>query len=165
MEVHARHAADLVVRPAELSDLDAIHALECASFDTDRLSRRALRRFIAAPHRPLIVARSGAKLLGYALLAARRGGKTARIYSLAVDPRHGRRGVGRELLQACERYARAHGRVALRLEVRYDNCAAIALYRKLGYREFGRYPSYYADGAEARRFEKPLPAGSRDASA
>jgi ribosomal protein S18 acetylase RimI-like enzyme len=165
LEVHARHAADLVVRAAELSDLDAIHALECASFNTDRLSRRALRRFIAAAHRPLIVARSGAALLGYALLAARGGGKTVRIYSLAVDPRHGRRGVGRELLQACERYARAHDRVALRLEVRYDNCAAIALYRKLGYRECGRYPSYYADGAEALRFEKPLPTGRCDAPA
>ena len=151
-----RHAADLVVRSAELSDLDAIHALECASFDTDRLSRRALRRFIAAPHRPLIVAKFGSALAGYVLLAVRKHGKTARIYSLAVDPRQGRRGIGRALLQACERYARGHGRTALRLEVRYDNAAAIALYQKLGYRQFGRYPGYYADGGEALRFEKTL---------
>ena len=68
----------------------------------------------------------------------------------------GRRGVGRELLQAAERYARAHGRTRLRLEARYDNASAIALYEKLGYRTFGRYPGYYADGAEALRFEKAL---------
>ena len=75
---------------------------------------------------------------------------------MAVDPRRGRRGVGRELLNACERYARAHGRTALRLEVRYDNVPAIALYEKLVYRQFGNYPGYYADGAEALRFEKRL---------
>ena len=156
MDSLARKADDLVVRPAELADLEAIYALECASFATDRLSRRGLRRFITAPHRPLIVARSGSALAGYVLISVRRGGKSARIYSIAVDPRQGRRGVGRELLHACERYARAHGCVAVRLEVRYDNAPAIALYEKLGYHEFERYTEYYDDGAESLRFEKQL---------
>ena len=49
-------AAGLVVQPGGESELDAIHALECASFATDRLSRRALRRFLTASHRPLLVA-------------------------------------------------------------------------------------------------------------
>jgi len=146
----------MVVRAAEPQDLEAILALECAAFTNDRLSRRALRRFIKAPHRPLIVAKFGPVLAGYALIALRKGGKSCRIYSVAVDPKRGRRGVGRELLNACERYARAHERTSLRLEVRYDNAPAIALYEKLGYREFDRYPGYYADGAEALRFEKVL---------
>jgi ribosomal protein S18 acetylase RimI-like enzyme len=89
-------------------------------------------------------------------MALRAGGRTCRIYSIAVDPDCGRRGVGSELLHACERYARAHGRESLRLEVRYDNAPAIALYQKLGYRQFGVYRAYYADGAEALRFEKRL---------
>jgi ribosomal-protein-alanine acetyltransferase len=165
LEPFSRTAADIVIRAAELPDLEAIHALELAAFATDRLSRRALRRFILAAHRPLIVAKFGAALAGYALLAIREYGRTARIYSLAVDPRHGRRGVGRALLQACERYARGHGRAALRLEVRYDNAAAIALYEKLGYRQFGRYPGYYADGAEALRFEKTLRTNAGDRAA
>jgi [ribosomal protein S18]-alanine N-acetyltransferase len=57
---------------------------------------------------------------------------------------------------ACQSYALAHGRRALRLEVRADNGAAIALYERLGFREFGRYDYYYADGARALRFEKAL---------
>ena len=156
MDSHARKADDLVVRSAELADLESIFALECASFDADRLSRRALRRFLQSPMKPVIVARAGSSLAGYVLISTRRGGKSARVYSLAVDPRQGRRGVGRELLHACERYARAHGCERVRLEVRYDNAAAISLYEKLGYRQFGSYDGYYEDGAEALRFEKAL---------
>lgn len=154
----------MTIGPASLDDLDAIEALEAAAFTGDRLSRRSLRDFIRAPHRPLIVARFGERLAGYALMSARKDGRTARIYSLAVDPAQGRRGVGRALLQACERYARARGREALRLEVRYDNAAAIALYEKMGFRPFGHYAGYYEDGAAALRFEKRLPAAA-DATA
>ncbi len=152
----SHNAASLVVHSAAPGDVEAIYALECAAFVTDRLSPRSIRRAVAAPHRPLIVAKFGDKLAGYALVALRRGGKTARIYSIAVGAAYCRRGVGAELLHAAERYARAHGARALRLEVRYDNIGAIALYEKRGYRRFGRYPGYYADGAEAIRFEKPL---------
>ena len=149
-------AGGMMIQPAALEDLDAIEALEAAAFTGDRLSRRSLRSFVKAEHRPLIVARFGATVAGYALISKRRDGRTARIYSLAVDPAQGRRGVGRALLQACERYARAHGCDALRLEVRYDNSAAIALYEKMGYRDFGRHERYYEDGATALRFEKRL---------
>jgi ribosomal protein S18 acetylase RimI-like enzyme len=57
-------------------------------------------------------------------------------------------------MAACERYAAAQGRQSLRLEVRCDNAAAIALYERLGFRQFGHYAGYYADGARALRFEK-----------
>jgi ribosomal-protein-alanine acetyltransferase len=149
-------AAEFVIRPAEETDLEAIYALECASFETDRLSRRALRRFLRASHRPLLAARSSGRVVGYVLTSLVPRSKSARIYSLAVQKGQGRRGVGRELLHAAERYARAHGRASVRLEVRYDNAPAIALYEKLGYRTFGRYPGYYGDGAAALRFEKSL---------
>ena len=148
--------ADLVVQPGRQTDLDAIYALECAAFAGDRLSRRALRRFLHASHRPLLTARSNGRMIGYVLISMHPRSSAARIYSLAVQKDQGGRGVGRELLMAAERYARAHGRTRMRLEARYDNLAAIALYEKLGYRPFGRYPGYYDDGAEALRFEKAL---------
>jgi ribosomal-protein-alanine acetyltransferase len=157
-------AGGMTIQPAALGDLDAIEALETAAFTGDRLSRRSLRAFVRAAHRPLMVARFGERVAGYALISTRRGGRAARIYSLAVDPAQGRRGVGRALLQACERYARARHCETLRLEVRYDNAAAIALYEKMGYRPFGHHEGYYEDGATALRFEKRLEA-SGDASA
>jgi ribosomal-protein-alanine N-acetyltransferase len=151
------------IRAAEPGDLDAILALELAVFSTDRLSRRSLRAFIASPHRPLLVAISNEGLAGYALIALRRREAVARLYSIAVDRRSGRRGIGRALMAACERYAREHGRRALRLEVRADNGPAIALYERLGFHQFGHYDNYYADGAKALRFEKQLAAAAAPA--
>jgi ribosomal protein S18 acetylase RimI-like enzyme len=122
----------------------------------DQVSRRSLRYFLRAPHRPVIAATFEGELAGYVLVSLRKGGRTVRIYSLAVGTRFARRGVGRALLQACEGYARGHGRATLVLEVRYDNAAAIALYEDLGFRQFGEHADYYADGATALRFRKSL---------
>lgn len=164
MEHHPHTLGDMSIRSGGRDDLEAIFALECESFVQDRLSRRALRRFLDSQLKPVIVARSGDTLAGYAVVVTRQGARAARIYSLAVDNRHARRGVGRELLRACERYARTRGCSALRLEVRWDNTPAIALYERLGYRRFGIYPSYYEDGAEALRLEKSLEARDADAA-
>ena len=146
----------LVVRAAALGDLDAITKLEYDSFPEDRVSRRSLRYFLRAPHRPVIAATIDSEVVGYALVSLRKGARAARIYSIAVDARFVRRGVGLALLKACERYARVNGRAALRLEVRYDNAPAIALYEKSEFRHVGEHADYYADGATALRYEKTL---------
>jgi ribosomal protein S18 acetylase RimI-like enzyme len=146
----------IVVREARPGDLDAIARLEHESFETDRVSRRSLREFLRAKRRPVIAATIDDEIAGYALVALRKGARAVRIYSLAVDARFARRGVGRALMQTCEAYARRHGRSALTLEVRYDNAAAIALYESLGFRLFGEHAHYYSDGATALRYEKPF---------
>jgi ribosomal protein S18 acetylase RimI-like enzyme len=148
--------SSITIREARPRDLEAIARLENESFETDRVSRRSLREFLRAPHRPLIVATIDDELAGYALVSLRKGARALRIYSLAVDTRFTRRGVSRALLQACEAYGRRHHRTALTLEVRYDNASAIALYENSGFRQFGEHAHYYADGATALRYEKPL---------
>jgi [ribosomal protein S18]-alanine N-acetyltransferase len=153
----------IVVREARPRDLDAIARLENESFETDRVSRRSLREFLRAPHRPVIAATIDDELAGYVLVSLRKGARALRIYSLAVASRFARRGVGRALLQACEAYARRHRREAITLEVRYDNAAAIGLYEGCGFRHFGEHARYYADGATALRYEKLLlPASQRE---
>jgi ribosomal-protein-alanine acetyltransferase len=146
----------IVVREAVFGDLDAIAKLERASFETDQVSLRSFRRFLRMAHRPLIAASIDGALAGYALVSLRKGARAVRIYSLAVDVRFVRRGVGYALLQACEAYARRHGRTALTLEVRYDNAPAIALYEKWGFRQIGEHAHYYSDGAAALRYERSL---------
>jgi ribosomal protein S18 acetylase RimI-like enzyme len=55
------------------------------------------------------------------------------VHDLAVLPRWRGQGIGRRLLRAVETEARARGYCKITLEVRADNGAAMALYRRLGY--------------------------------
>ena len=152
----------LRVRDADIRDLDPIADLERLSFPDDQVSRRSFAYHLRAPERPVIAAEIDGELAGYVLLALRKGGRWARIFSIAVEPRFCRRGVGETLLAAAEKFARRHEREAITLEVRYDNKPAIALYQKCGFRPFGKHKEYYADGATALRYRKALarsPAG------
>ena len=144
------------VRKAGRGDLDALVALEQRVFATDRLSRRSLERFLATPTAEVIVAQENGDLAGTAIVLFRKRAAVARLYSIAVAPHQGGRGVAQRLLAAAETAALARGCRAMRLEVHVGNHAAIARYRKSGYREFDRHRGYYEDGGDALRFEKRL---------
>ena len=146
----------VTIRDGEARDLDALERLENAAFDADRLSRRSLRRFLSVPTTATPVAVCSGALAGYAMVGFRATSRAARVFSLAVDPGRGRRGIGRALLEACEARARARGCVEVRLEVRADNAAAVALYRGAGYEQFATLDDYYEDGAAALRFRRAL---------
>lgn len=140
------------LRDARPDDLAALLALE-ARFPGDRLSKRQFRHHLVSASSQLRIVDDGT---GYALVLFRAGSDIARLYSIAVDPAVRGRGLGAALLADAEAGAAARGATRLRLEVREDNAAAIALYRGRGYAVFGRYAGYYADGADALRFEKRL---------
>ena len=144
------------LRRGRMNDLDALLALEQAVFTVDVLSRRSLRRFLASPGAALIVAEECGRLAGYALVLFPPRSRLARLYSIAVAPHVGRRGVGPLLLAAAEKAAKRRKRRAMRLEVHEHNTRAIARYEKSGYRFFGRHRAYYDDRGDALRFEKPL---------
>ncbi len=144
------------LRRGRMSDLDALVALEQAVFTVGVLSRRSLRHFLGSPGAALIVAEASGRLAGYALVLFPPRSRMARLYSIAVAPHVGRRGVGPLLLAAAEQAAERRKRRALRLEVHEHNTRAIARYEKSGYRLFGRHRAYYDDRADALRFEKLL---------
>ncbi|WP_250460467.1 GNAT family N-acetyltransferase/peptidase C39 family protein [Microbulbifer litoralis] len=144
------------IRPVGAADTPALHALEQACFDSDRLSRRRLRHWVAAENRVFLVAEREEQLLGYVLVLLRRGTRLARLYSLAVGPRGRGQGIGKALLSAAEEASSHSGRLFMRLEVAEDNRAAIALYQQLGYRTFGSYANYYEDDGNALRMQKRI---------
>ena len=152
----ARRKPAAKLRRGRLRDLDALIALERAVFATDILSRRSFRRFLTAPGSTVLVAEAYGKLAGYALVLYPPRSRHARLYSIAVAPHIGRRGIGPLLLAAAEAAARRRGRRTMRLEVHEHNTRAIARYEKSGYRLFGRHRHYYDDRADALRFEKAL---------
>ena len=147
---------EMRVRRAEPGDVDALIKLEHRVFATDRLSRRSLRRLLDSPSAAVLVAVENAQLAGIAIVLFRARSAVARLYSIAVAPHVGGRGVAAMLLDAAEEAALARGCRIMRLEVHRANHAAISRYRKSGYREFGGYRAYYEDGADALRFEKRL---------
>lgn len=143
------------IRPARIIDLPALVALE-SRFPGDRLSPRQFRHHLGNPRARLRVVLQGRVVAGYTLVLLRRGCRVARLYSIAVDPASRGAGLGARLLADAEAQARKAGAVALRLEVRVDNAAAIKLYQRRGYRRFASLPDYYQDGAEAWRYERVL---------
>ena len=152
----ARKPPGVKLRRGRVSDLDALIALERAVFTMDVLSRRSFRHFLASRGATVIVAEEDGKLAGYVLVLYPPRSKLARLYSIAVAPHIGRRGVGPLLLAAAEAAARRHGRRRMRLEVHEHNGRAIARYEQSGYRLFGRHRNYYDDRGDALRFDKTL---------
>jgi hypothetical protein len=115
-----------------------------------------LARFLKSPTAEVLVAQEGERVAGTAIVLFRARSTVARLYSVAVAPHMGGRGLASRLLAAAEAAALARDCRVIRLEVHQANHAAIARYRKSGYREFGRHRDYYEDGGDALRFEKRL---------
>lgn len=144
------------IRCAVAADLDALIELEQRSFSSDRLSRRQLSYHIRNQSAAFLVASQDRVLLGDTLVFFRRHSQVARLYSLVIAEQARGHGLGRELLAAAERIAGERGCLEMRLEVRSDNQQAIKLYEKAGYTLRDVRPGYYEDGADARRYQKPL---------
>lgn len=145
----------LLCRDARPADLAALCELE-TQFPGDRLSRRQLRHHLSSPRAALRVLEGPTGLLGYSLLLHRQGSALWRLYSLVIDAGARGAGLGRTLLLDAQRQAAARGAAALRLEVRADNEAAIAMYRRAGYAECAGKPGYYDDGVDARVLQRSL---------
>ena len=111
----------------------------------------------------------------YCLLAETGGNVAAFILSeLAPDEGHiitldvlegyRRQGIGSQLLTAAETEAALRGGKRMVLETATTNKAAIALWRKHGYRQLVTIEGYYGEGRDAFRMGKDL-AAVRDAGA
>ncbi|GLR78610.1 GNAT family N-acetyltransferase [Azospirillum oryzae] len=154
-------AAFIRIRHAELADIAALLAIEEQSFPTDQMTQRNFRYAIHKAKGVVLTAyrqvpNVGGLPLAYGVVSFHAGTRFARLTSFAVAPGNRGQGIGRRLLAALEAAAAAHGCRGMRLEVRADNAAAIALYTAAGYRRFAEYPDYYEDGMAALRLEKPL---------
>ncbi|MEE4143203.1 MAG: GNAT family N-acetyltransferase/peptidase C39 family protein [Halieaceae bacterium] len=142
------------IRQALATDIDELLRLAGLAFRGDRLSRRSFRRWLRHSGCVFLVSEENGALGGYILVILRRGTRLARLYSLAVDPACQGKGIAVGLMERAEQAARDAGALYMRLEVAGNNTAAISLYRKLGYTQFGLYQDYYEDHSDALRMEK-----------
>jgi ribosomal-protein-alanine N-acetyltransferase len=136
----------LSVEPMALADLDAVVAIERASFATP-WSRGA---FVYELKQNRVarswVARASGQVIGY--LCLWEVGSEIHITNLAVHPAWRRQGVARTLLGTILEDARRRGLAGALLEVRPGNSEARVLYESFGFRMVGRRKGYYPDTGE-----------------
>ncbi len=146
----------IAIHRARESNLDALVELEQLGFSGDRMRRRQFRHHLRNDNAVVLIARDGPRALGSVIVLFRRNSLVARLYSLVIAPEARGLGLGRALLAAAQRRAKTRQCRSMRLEVRIDNPAAIALYETAGYKRIGQRVDYYEDGTNAWRYEKQL---------
>ncbi len=144
--------APAVVRLARRGDARGAWLVECVAFgEADRFTLRRIAGLIANPRARVFVAEAGAEVVGWAAVLLREdasGGRSGRLYTLAVSPTRAGRGLGRLLAEHA--MSALEGARVVSLEVRAENRRAIGLYESMGFRVTRRLPGYYA-GADGLR--------------
>jgi len=133
----------MTLRTATPDDLDAIMALERASFPADAWSEAMMREELVSPHGWYVVDEEGGRLVGYAGLRAVARAKDADVQTIAIAEAARGRGRGRVLLRALLDEAVRRDVEQVFLEVRADNPVAHGMYVSEGFVEIGRKPRYY----------------------
>ena len=122
-------------------------AIERAAF-SDPWSRRAFLDLLAQPHiRACAVEEPDGTLAGYALASV--AADEGEILNLAVAPLARGRGLGHVLLDALLDRFRREGVLAVYLEVRPSNAAALHLYESAGFRTVSTRRAYYRNPTES----------------
>jgi ribosomal-protein-alanine N-acetyltransferase len=141
----ARTMAGLVFRPAVPNDLDAIAAIERASF-SDPWNRASFAGLLDREHLHFIVATRGGAVVAFAIAYA--AGGEAEIANIAVATEARGQGTGSMLLRHLLSELTDAGTLEVWLEVRASNDAARALYARFGFSEVGQRRKYYVRPVE-----------------
>ena len=140
-----------IVTKASLRDLNAILKLEQVCFTKDAWTFLDVAGTLIASDIIRYKAAYGEELAGFAAAEIRKSEQTGWIITLGVFPQYRKQGIGSALLKECEK---ALLPLKIRLCVSTKNHEAIHLYKNIGYREVGIWPSYYADHCDAIVMEK-----------
>ena len=136
----------VLYRRMTLEDVDAVHAIEEATFPTpwsrqsfvEEMTGNKCARYLVAVEGERIIAFAGAWCIF----------EEGHITNIAVEAAHRGRGVGRGITWALMQYAANLGVQYLTLEVRKSNLVAQSMYKSLGFIELGVRKRYYEDNGE-----------------
>ena len=123
------------IRSFEESDEPAVAALWGAAFGyqvAHNAPDAVVRKKLAAAEGLFFVAVADGRVAGTAMGGY--DGHRGWLYTVAVDPRLRRRGVGTALVRRVEAELASRGCANVNLQVRADNAAVVAFYERLGYR-------------------------------
>ena len=147
----------ITYRDANSMDIPVLVSLDKELFPYSPWSSGQYREEISAPTRRFIVAvDEGLSVVGYAGVFAP-GGAEADILTVGVISQHRGQGIARQLMAGITKWAIDQGSIAMMLEVKTDNAAAISLYETLGYSKLNIRKDYFGTGLDALVMRKELP--------
>ncbi|HEY9152131.1 MAG TPA: GNAT family N-acetyltransferase [Anaerolineales bacterium] len=140
------------ITTASFLDLGALNKLEHVCFEKDAWPFLDLVAVLTFPDviRLKAVDENG-KMIGFVAGDPHPLDGFSWIATIGVLPEFRRRGIGRDLLHACEAQLKTP---RVRLSVRASNDGAIRLYEQEGYQRVEVWQSYYNDGEAAIVMEK-----------
>ncbi|MGZ5475130.1 MAG: ribosomal protein S18-alanine N-acetyltransferase [Thermoanaerobaculia bacterium] len=134
--------AEVMIRPAGHGDLEAIHAIERASFPAP-WRREFFEGELSTPGRFTLVATRDDMVIGY--MFAMWFFDEMHVNKIAVIDDERRKGIAQALMDKCFDFAREHDVELISLEVRESNHGAQAFYRRLEFKAQYVRPRYYPD--------------------
>ena len=148
------------LRRATADDLEAIVAIENATFPSDAWTREAILAELVNANTYYVVAFPVGvpnAIEGYAGLLAPTRSEQGDIQTIAVVEAARGAGLGRTLMGALISEAGSRKLRELFLEVRVDNPAAEHLYDSLGFERIAIRKGYYRDGVDGATMRLTLP--------
>lgn len=138
-------ASEMIIRRMTMADVDAVAAVEAATFPTP-WSRDAFQSEMKNVAARYLVAEKDGKVIGYAgawiIL------DESHITNIAVLEAERGQGIGRKLTHGLMQYLSNLGAAYATLEVRKSNEVAQNLYKSLGFIKLGVRKRYYEDNGE-----------------
>ncbi len=153
----------VTLRAYEAHDFAALHRLDQSCFPAGiSYSKTTLRYFLSLPSADCVVAFDGGKLAGFIL--TEENPPLAHVITLDIAESYRRRGVGTALLQENEKNLSLRGVRTVLLETAIENEAAVAFWKRHGYRTEAVLKRYYLGRLDAYEMRKTL-AGSQTQNA
>ena len=157
-------AMALSLRSYEPHDFATLYRLDQACFPAGiSYSKMMLKYFLKLPSADCIVATEDGHIIGFIL--TEENPPLAHVITLDVAETHRRRGTGSTLLAESERTLSLRGVRTILLETATDNEAAIAFWKRHGYRNEAVLKRYYLGRVDAYEMRKILPAPRHEKSA
>jgi [ribosomal protein S18]-alanine N-acetyltransferase len=137
------------------TDFEPLYRIDQACFPKGiAYERIQLKTYLGSEGSHCLLAETPNEIAGYILTEVR--AKIGHVVTLDVLEPYRRRQVGSMLLDASEQEAASQGGKIMVLETATSNKAAIAFWKKHGYRQFATAANYYGRGLAAFRMHKML---------
>jgi len=144
------------LRSYEPHEFAALYKLDQSCFPAGiSYSKATLRYFLTLPSADCTVAEEGGRIVGFIL--SEENPPLAHIITLDVDAKHRRNGIGTALLETQEANLASRGVRSILLETAIDNEAAVAFWKRRGYRIEATLKRYYLGRIDAYEMRKILP--------